>query len=193
MRTAIWLTLVATVLALAGNASAGCFATAGVVAPPAGIAPGETWNAVITVKQHGERPIPNATPTLTTISATGERKTYAAKPTDTVGVYAASVVFPAKGRWSYEVNDGFVADDAGHKWDCSTTHTFAAVDVGGPAPTPPSDPAPAPSASPDPAAAPAASEGTSWLPIVLTAAAVALAAFAGVALARRSGRRTVET
>ena len=108
-----------------------------------------------------------------------------------MGVYAASVVFPAKGRWSYEVNDGFVADDAGHKWDCSTTHTFAAVDVGGPAPTPPSDPAP--SASPDPAAAPAASDGTSWLPIVLTAAAVALAAFAGVALARRSGRRTVET
>jgi hypothetical protein len=183
-------------LALAADASAGCFATAGVKAPPAGIGPGDTWKAAITVKQHGVRPIPDAKPTLTIVNESGKETTFAAKPTGTVGVYVASVVFPAKGRWTYVVNDGFVGKDDGQTWNCSTNHTFAAVDVGGPAPTPPaqSSPAPAPSAAPEPAAAPLPADGSDWvLPVLLAAAVVALAAAGGIGLARRLHRRAVGT
>jgi hypothetical protein len=188
MRTAVLLSIVVSALALAGSASAGCFATAGLTPPPATVGPGDTWNARITVKQHGVRPIPNAKPTLTVAGEDGATKTFAAKPTDTVGVYTAAVVFPSAGTWNYTVNDGFVADDAGHTWDCSTDHTFAAVTIGsssGPAPGDPSSGA----APAEPALAPA-DDGTPGLLIVLlVAAAVSLAAAAGVVLARRSGRR----
>ena len=131
MRTAVLLSIVLSALALAGSASAGCFATAGLTPPPATVGPGDTWNATITVKQHGVRPIPDAKPTLTVVGEDGATKTFAAKPTDTVGVYTAAVVFPTAGTWNYTVNDGFVSNEAGQKWDCSTDHTFAAVTIGG--------------------------------------------------------------
>jgi hypothetical protein len=190
MRTAVLLSVVVTALAFAGSASAGCFATAGLTPPPATVGPGDTWNATITVKQHGMRPIPDATPTLTIVGEDGARKQFAAKPTDTVGVYTAAVVFPTAGTWGYEVNDGFVGQEAnGQTWDCSTTHTFAAVTIGGsssgPAPGDPSSGvAPA-----EPALAPADDGTPSLLIVLLVAAAVSLATAAGVVLARRSGRR----
>jgi hypothetical protein len=187
MRTVVLLSLVATALALAGNASAGCFATAGLVPPPATVGPGDTWKAQITVKQHGVRPIPDATPTLTIVGEDGARKTFAAKPTKQVGVYAASVVFPSAGSWSYEVNDGFVSKKEG--WDCSTDHTFAAVTIGAGGTSGPATGDPSPSAAPEPAAAPADDGPPSVLIVLLAAAAVSLLAAAGVALARRSGRR----
>ena len=108
MRSAVLFTVVLTALALAADATAGCFATAGLTAPPSTVGPGDTWTAQITVKQHGVRPIPDAKPTLTIQGEDGARKTFAAKPTDKVGVYAASVVFPTSGQWSIEANDGFV-------------------------------------------------------------------------------------
>jgi len=191
MRTAVLLSVVVTALALAGSASAGCFATAGLTAPPATVGPGDTWNATITVKQHGVRPIPDAKPTVTIVGEDGAGKKFAAKPTDTVGVYTAAVVFPTAGRWNYVVNDGFVSNEAGQKWDCSTNHTFAAVTIGdggssGPAPGDPSSGA----APAEPAAATPADDGpASFLIVLLVAAAVSLAAAAGVVLARRSGRR----
>ena len=189
MRTAVLLSVVVTALALAGSASAGCFATAGLTPPPATVGPGDTWNATITVKQHGVRPIPDAKPTVTIVGEDGASKRFAAKPTDTVGVYTAAVVFPTAGRWSYQVNDGFVSNEAGQKWDCSTNHTFAAVTIGGsssgPAPGDPSSGA----APAEPALAPAGDGTPSLLIVLLVAAAVSLATAAGVVLARRSGRR----
>ncbi len=113
MRSAVLFTVVLAALGLAAEASAGCFATAGLTAPPATVGPGDTWNALITVKQHGTRPIPDAQPTLTIQGENGATKTFAAKPTDTVGVYAASVVFPSAGQWSYVVDDGFVDSGGG--------------------------------------------------------------------------------
>jgi len=154
--------------------------------PPATVGPGDTWTARITVKQHGVRPIPDAKPTLTIQDENGARKTFAAKPTSKVGVYAASVVFPASGQWSIAVNDGFVGGSKGQAWDCSTTHTFGSVTIGGGGSSGP--------ASGDPAAAAASLEhsdgGVTSLAIALiVAAAVSLAAAAGIGLAGRSARR----
>ncbi len=189
MRSIVLVTVVLTALVLAAEASAGCFATAGLTAPPATVGPGDTWNARITVKQHGTRPIPDAQPTLTIQGENGATKTFAAKPTDTVGVYVASVVFPSAGQWSYVVDDGFVDSGGGQSWDCSTTHTFAAVAIGGDGSSGPAagDPAAAPSVEP----VSASDDGgmASYAVVLIVAAAVALAAAAGVALARRSARR----
>ena len=152
MRSAVLFTVVLTALALAAEATAGCFATAGLTAPPSTVGPGDTWTARVTVKQHGVRPIPDAQPTVTIVGEDGARKTFAAKPTDKVGVYAASVVFPTSGQWSLEANDGFVAREQGQTWDCSTTHTFGSVTIGGAGSSGPT--------SGDPAAAPAVQPAT---------------------------------
>ena len=58
MRSAVFFTVILAALALAADASAGCFATAGLTAPPATVGPGDTWTALITVKQHGTRRFP---------------------------------------------------------------------------------------------------------------------------------------
>jgi YtkA-like len=181
MRRAVFLTLVLAALIPAADASAGCFATAGLVGPPDGLAPGATWTATITVKQHGVRPIPDAKPTLTIIGEDGSRKVFAAKPTEKVGVYEAAVVFPSEGTWNYVVNDGFVSRDNGQSWSCATDHTFSAVTIGTIDP-----PAPA---SPAATAAPATDDGApAWL-VGFVLASIALGAAAALAvLARRFGR-----
>ena len=61
-------------------------------------------------------------------SATATRtKTFAAKPTGKPGVYRAAVVFPSAGKWTYEVDDGFITGQP---------HTFPAVQIGAPARAP---------------------------------------------------------
>jgi len=183
MRTAVLLSVVLSALALAGSASAGCFATAGLTAPPATVGPGDTWNARITVKQHGTRLIPDAKPTLTITGEDGATKTFAAKPTDEVGVYVASVVFPTAGTWDYTVNDGFVSNEQGQTWDCSTNHTFSAVTIGTAGSSEP------PAASVQPSSAPATDDdGIPAFAIVLVVVA-ALAMIVAAGLAGRSGRR----
>ena len=123
-------------LAQAGAASAGCMATVGLAPPPAGIAAGTTWTAELTVLQHGQNALPNATtarPELTIVNTgTGERKTFVAGPTGDPEVFAAQVVFPAAGSWRYEVFDDFTSDGT-QAVPCAQTHTFTAVTVGGPA------------------------------------------------------------
>jgi hypothetical protein len=189
MRSAVLFTVALTALVLAADATAGCFATAGLTVPPAAVGPGDTWTAQITVKQHGVRPIPDAKPTLTIQGEDGARKTFAARPTSKVGVYAASVVFPAAGRWSIAANDGFVGGEKGQTWDCSTTHTFGSVTIGGDGSSGPTAGDPAAAASVE-AAAPSADGGMASLVIALIAAAVvSLAAAAGIGLARRSAHR----
>lgn len=129
-------TLIAAVLvvalAQAGTASAGCMATVGLAPPPAGMAAGTTWTAELTVLQHGRNALPNAAtarPELTIVNtATGERKTYVARPTGNPEAFVAEVVFPAAGSWRYEVYDDF-SEAGGQTVPCAQTHTFAAVAV----------------------------------------------------------------
>ena len=161
MRRILIAAIAAGALYQAGVASAGCMATVGLAPPPQGIAPGTTWSAEITVLQHGINPLPNqktAEPTLSIVNTeTGAEQTFLARRTKDPAVYTAQVVFPAAGSWRYEVFDDFTSDASGPV-PCAQTHTFAAVDVGGPAgggsQTPPSsgEPAPAP-AQPVPSAA----------------------------------------
>ena len=198
MRRILIAAIAAGALYQAGVASAGCMATVGFAAPPHGIAPGTTWSAEITVLQHGVRPLPNAKtaqPTLTIVNTeNGRQQTFVARRTNDPAVYVADVVFPAAGRWRYEVFDDFTSWD-GEPAPCAQTHTFAAVDVGGPAgggsQTPPSSGEPAP-AQPVPAAASGDDGGFPVWPVV-GAVLAGLAAIAAslLLLHRRRGRPEV--
>lgn len=116
--------LVFVALAAPTGALAGGWATAGLAPPPDEVGAGDTWNARITILQHGETPLDGVVPTVT-IRNGGTAKSFTAKPTDESGVYAASVVFPSAGKWTYEVKDGFDLYGGGQ------THKFGAVDIGG--------------------------------------------------------------
>ncbi|MDP9492018.1 MAG: FixH family protein [Actinomycetota bacterium] len=120
-RLLIALALVA--LAAPVSAFAGGWATAGLAPPPDEVGAGDTWNARITILQHGQTPLEGVTPTVT-IRNGPTVKSFKAKPTGEPGIYAAKVVFPSAGKWSYEVKDGFDLYGGGQ------THTFAAVNIG---------------------------------------------------------------
>ena len=113
-------------LALAPSAFAGGWATVGLSSTPAGTQPGDPWKVDITVLQHGRTPLGDVQPTLT-IRNGDSTKTFDATPTGKPGVYRASVTFPTAGKWTYEVNNGFVTQQA---------HTFPAVQIGAPADAP---------------------------------------------------------
>ena len=115
------------VLALAAPAGAlaGGWATAGLSPPDGGVGAGDTWNAEVTILQHGMTPLAGVSPTVTIRNkTTGAAETFAAKPTDEPGVYLAKVVFPSEGKWTYEVYDGFT------QYGGEKTHTFGAVSIG---------------------------------------------------------------
>jgi hypothetical protein len=136
MRKALIGGAVLVALTFAAPASGGCWATAGLAAPPEGTAAGQVWTAQITVLQHGRNPLPDArdaTPRVTIVnSSTGVRKTFTAEPSNPgAGRYEARVVFPSAGTWSYKVFDGFTSWD-GRPAPCARTHTFASVQIGGP-------------------------------------------------------------
>ena len=119
------LLLALAVVAVVAPASAlgGGWATAGLAPPPDDIGAGDTWNARITILQHGVTPLEGVTPTLT-IRNDGTTKTFKAAPTAETGVYVAKVVFPTEGKWSYEVYDGF------GEYGGAKTHSFAPVSIG---------------------------------------------------------------
>jgi hypothetical protein len=122
MRRLILGSLLAAALLPAGVASAGGWATAGVSPPPdGGLGAGDTWNAQVTILQHGVTPLVGVKPTLTIRDEAGKAVTFPATPTKKPGVYLAKVKFPSGGEWRYEVNDGFAGQ----------THTFGAITVGG--------------------------------------------------------------
>lgn len=124
MRTLL-LTLAAVgALAVAGTASAGGWATAGVSPPPDDPTAGSTWEAKITILQHGQTPLVGISPTISLVGKGGKRETFQTKPTDEPGVYVAKVKFPAAGSWTYEVYDGF------GEYGGAQTHTFGAISVG---------------------------------------------------------------
>lgn len=168
-------------LVQAGAASAGCMATVGLAPPPAGIAPGTTWTAELTVLQHGMNALPNAAtarPTVTIVNAeSGATRTFVARGTKNPEVFVADVVFPAAGSWRYEVYDDFTSE-GGQPVPCAQTHTFAAVTIGGPAGGGGSPSGPQP-AAPLPAAATTGDGGFPVWPVV----GAALAALAALVLA----------
>lgn len=97
-------------LAVPGAASAGGWATVGLDPPRDTLRAGKPWDVGLTIRQHGRTPLVGVEPrVLIRRAGRGGARTFAAKPTDRPGVYAARVVFPAGGVWSYEVDDGFTA------------------------------------------------------------------------------------
>jgi hypothetical protein len=115
-RLLLSLTLVA--LVAPAGALAGGWATAGLSPPPDDVGAGDTWNARITVLQHGQTPLEGVEPIVMIRNGSTE-KAFPAMPTDEPGVYEAKVVFPTAGTWSYVVDDGF-----------GQTHTFAPASIG---------------------------------------------------------------
>jgi hypothetical protein len=125
------LTIVAAVVSLvvAGSASAGGWATAGVSpAPPDDPGGGSTWNTEITIRQHGTTPLDGISPAVILRNTeTGEEQRFDATPAGKPGTYEAEVVFPDSGRWAVQVYDGFT--DYGN----ATRHNFGVVALDGPA------------------------------------------------------------
>jgi hypothetical protein len=173
VRRSLLLIPLALLLALAAAPAAlgGGFATVGLSSTPDGIAPGQPWKVDITVLQHGRTPLEGLTPKVRIHSGSTVHEVVAG-PTAKAGVYRASVVFPAAGRWDYEVLDGFINE---------VPHTFPAVEIGGAG----SPAAPAATTAP-PAPAPAADSGggiaAGWL---VGAGAALLLALAVLGLGRR--------
>ncbi len=103
------------------TAHAGGWATVGLSSTPDGLRAGEAWVVDVEVLQHGMTPLRFIEPQVVLRDAHGAGPPpVAARPTSKAGIYRARVVFPAAGRWSYEVRDGF-----------SRTHRFAPVQVDG--------------------------------------------------------------
>jgi hypothetical protein len=164
MRSLITLSALAGALVWSAAAGAGGWATVGIASLPSGVHSGEVWTAQITVLRHGVTPTDGAAPTLTIRNRdTGETETFAAEPSGETGVYAARVVFPEPGRWSFEIDNGLIATGYG----ISATTTYAPVTID-------------PGSAGDPGSFPA-------LPLTVLVAALALAA-AGVVGVRRSRR-----
>jgi hypothetical protein len=112
-------------LALPASALGGGWATVGVGQPPDDMGPGQTWDAKVTVLQHGnpDTPLYGVTPTLT-IKNGATTRTFKGTPTNEAGVSTVRVVFPSKGKWSYTVHDGFT------RYGGDQVHTFAPVSIG---------------------------------------------------------------
>jgi hypothetical protein len=125
MRRLILCSLLAAAALPATVASAGGWATAGVGPPPDGMSGGDTWNAQVTILQHGQTPLVGVKPTVTIRNDSGTAVTFPAKPTGKAGVYVAKVKFPSNGKWSYEVYDGFT------QYGGAKTHTFGTISVTG--------------------------------------------------------------
>jgi hypothetical protein len=164
-------------LALPASAGAGGWATVGLDAPPDGIAPGEAWEAEMTILQHGRTPLVGVKPrVIVSRQGGGGQRAFPARATGEPGIYQATVVFESAGTWTYVVDDGF-----------SAQHSFNPVRVvsGG---KKGSDQAVAlanTAAAAPPGGATRGDDGPDWLLATLGAAAAALLAGGGVALLQR--------
>ncbi len=106
MRYLIVLSVFVVALASSATATAGGWATVGFAPLPDGIAAGATWTPKITVLQHGRTPLGGLSPVVTITGDEGAQ-TFTATETSEVGVYDASVVFPAEGDWRVVIDSGF--------------------------------------------------------------------------------------
>ena len=148
--------MAAGLLALPAAAQAGGWATVTLSSTPDGLAPGQPWLVELEILQHGRTPLDGVEPSIVLTDATGATRSVAAKPTGRPGVYSARAVFPAAGRWTYAVDDGF-----------SQVHDYPRVTIGGAAAAQPIGTNPAPASG---------GEGFPW-------SALGIALLAGVAAA----------
>jgi YtkA-like len=160
MRKLLIATVAAAALAVPGSAAAGGWATASLGPPDDGLQAGDTWNARVTILQHGETPLSGVEPTVRIRNDKGTTLSFPARPTGEPGVYQAEVKFPSSGTWSYEVYDGF------EQYGGAQTHTFGPVAI-----------------------APGSGGGIAFWPFVLAGLAAALVA-GTVAWLARIRRRT---
>jgi hypothetical protein len=123
MRKLLIAILATAALTVPGSAAAGGWATAGLGPPDDGLRAGDTWNARVTILQHGRTPLSGVEPTVTIRNDKGTTVTFPARPTGEVGVYEAQVRFPSSGTWSYEVYDGF------EQYGGAQTHRFGPVAI----------------------------------------------------------------
>ena len=115
----------AAALVLAAPAAGGGWATAGLGPPDDGLGAGDTWNAQITVMQHGVTPLVGVHPAVViTNQDSGKQLRFNATATDKPGVYLAKVEFPSSGTWKYAVYDGFT------QYGGAQLHQFAPVQIG---------------------------------------------------------------
>ena len=127
MRSFVLVPSLLVALAVSGSAQAGGWATVELASSPQGVSHGDTWRAELTVLRHGVTPTDGAAPAITIRSLeTSRTERYPAAPTGTTGVYAADVVFPEPGRWSYEVDNGLAATGYGE----SAATTYPPVSIG---------------------------------------------------------------
>jgi hypothetical protein len=117
MRKLLVTFIAALALVLVPAVLAGGWATVKLSSTPTGIQAGKVWNVRLTVLQHGRTPLAGVIPAVR-ISQGAQWRTFKARPTASVGVYRARVVFPAAGRWAWEIDDGF-----------GRVHTFADVRI----------------------------------------------------------------
>jgi hypothetical protein len=167
------LAVTAALLALPGSAAAGGWATVG-LDPPTGLEAGDTWEAELTILQHGRTPLEGVEPRVVVSKygkRSGDERIFPAKPTKEPGVYRAEVVFDEPGTWSYRVNDGFTAE-----------HDFSPVVVREPGAAKTLELASTAAAAP-----PSAGDdgGPDYLLAILAAAAAAFMAGGGAALLQR--------
>ena len=154
-------------LALPAGAQAGGWATVTLSSTPDGVAPGQPWLVELEILQHGRTPLDGVEPSIVlTERATGATHSVVAKPTGRPGVYTARAVFPAAGRWTYAVDDGF-----------SRVHDYPEVTIGGAA-----------AAQPSTAEPPAVGGGFPWGALAVAMLAGAAAAALTVGLRRRRAR-----
>jgi hypothetical protein len=106
-------------LAVVAPASGGGWATVG-VSPAAPDEAGAVWKVRLNIKQHGRTPLDGVSPSIIVSNDDGKTETFAAKPTGEPGIYAAEVVFPTAGTYTYRIDDGF-----------SRVHTFKPVEIVG--------------------------------------------------------------
>lgn len=104
------LAAIAAALAAPATATAGGWATVGLDLPPENLAPGEPWQAELTILQHGVTPLDGVRPRVIVRREDGiAEKAFPARATGEPGVYHATVVFGSAGTWNYWVDDDFAA------------------------------------------------------------------------------------
>jgi hypothetical protein len=107
---------VALLLLFAPAAYAGGWATVSLSSTPKA----QDWTVDVTVLQHGRTPLSDLHPVVTISNGT-VTKDFAAQATGKPGVYRADVVFPSAGRWTYQIDDGFISQ---------MPHTYPPVQIG---------------------------------------------------------------
>jgi hypothetical protein len=95
------------VLAPAGVAQAGGWATVELGQTPSGIVAGKPWHVTMIVKQHGIMPMVDVHPSIRIDNGAGVTRTFDARYTGRPGHYVADVTFPSAGTWKARLFDGF--------------------------------------------------------------------------------------